>query len=103
MSLLSSEFLTFLIFLVPPRLCVLKHVLGYPVWPYGKVLKELVHVAGVKRMGEESWGEKRIQGSFQNIRNSLLECLEIHVAWLEETEERKWTIIRRVTHNEDVL
>lgn len=39
-------------------------------------------MAGVKRMGEESWGEKRMQGSFKTIGNSSLECLEIHVAWL---------------------
>lgn len=33
-------------------------------------------MAGVKRMGEESWGEKRMQGSFQTIGTAHWDVLK---------------------------
>lgn len=73
MSLLSSEFLTFLIFLLPPRLCVLKPVLGYSVWPYGKVLKELCACGWSEENGRRKLGREKNARQFSNYREQLIE------------------------------
>lgn len=72
MSLLSSEFLTFLIFLLPPRLCVLKHVLGYPVWPYGKVLKELCACGWGEENGRRKLEREKNTRQFSKYREQLI-------------------------------
>lgn len=82
MSLLSSEFQTFLIFLLPPRLCILKPVLGYPVWPYGKVLREPCACGWGAETGRRKLGREKNARQFSYYREQLIERLEIHVAWL---------------------
>lgn len=68
MSLLSSGFQTFLIFLLPPRLCILKPVLGY----FGKVLRELCACGWGEENGRRKLGREKNARQFSNYREQLI-------------------------------